>query len=140
MSPECIRNQGSYLASDLWSLGVILHQLHVGDLPFNGASDYLLFKQSLSLSYIRPLDSYPSSVLPPQAKSLITRLLCVDPLSRPTIDEVLADPYFEYVAPKPYQDSDAQLIREMADDVIKRVGVYKIEGKEKSQKNIDNKL
>ena len=25
MAPECVRNQGSYLASDIWSLGVMLH-------------------------------------------------------------------------------------------------------------------
>lgn len=25
MAPECVKNKGSFLASDMWSLGVILH-------------------------------------------------------------------------------------------------------------------
>jgi len=71
MAPECVRNQGTYLASDVWSLGVILHQLYTGLHPFRGGSDYLVFKRSTECAFNIPLEHYPPSVLPADAKSLI---------------------------------------------------------------------
>ena len=71
MAPECVRNLGLYKASDIWSLGVILHQFYTGLHPFSGGSDYLIFKQSVEATFCKPLEFFPVSVLPTDARILI---------------------------------------------------------------------
>ena len=131
MAPECVRNQGSYRASDVWSLGVILHQLYTGLHPFRGGSDYLVFKRSTECDFNIPLDHYPPSVLPPPVASLITRLLALDPSKRPSLPELLADPFFAMGSGPTELTPDDQLLRTVCDDLIRRHNVHKLEGLEK---------
>ena len=137
MAPECVRNQGTYRASDVWSLGVILHQLYTGLHPFRGGSDYLVFKRSTGCDFNIPLDHYPASVLPPAAATLITRLLALDPNKRPTLPELVADPFFAMGGgPTP----DDQVLRTVCDDLIRRHNVYKLEGVEKLRGHLSEAL
>ena len=131
MAPECVRNQGTYLASDVWSLGVILHLLYTGLHPFRGGSDYLVFKRSTECDFNIPLDHYPASVLPPAAASLITRLLVLDPSKRPSLPEILADPFFSMDDGFVDLTPDDQVLRTVCDDLIRRHNVYKLEGLQK---------
>jgi len=86
MAPECVRNKGSYLASDIWSLGVLLHLFYTGVHPFRGGSDYLIFKRSTERDFNRDMSTYPLSVLPKDARDLIDMMLQIDHEKRPTID------------------------------------------------------
>ena len=138
MAPECVRNQGTYLASDVWSLGIILHQLYTGLHPFRGGSDYLVFKRSTVCDFNLPLAHYPASVLPPAAATLITRLLELDPSKRPSMHEVMADPLFA-MGPTEVTPDD-QVLRTVSEDLIRRHNVYKLEGVEKLREHMSQAL
>lgn len=140
MAPECVRNQGTYLASDVWSLGVILHQLYSGLHPFRGASDYLVFKRSTECDFNIPLDNYPASVLPPAAASLITRLLALDPSKRPSLPELLADPFFAMEGGATLLTPDDLVLRNVCEDLIRRHNVHKLEGLEKLREHLGKAL
>ena len=67
---------------DIWSCGVILFALAYGRLPFDEESIPLLFKRIKSADYdLRPTISF-------EARSMISRLLVVNPLKRATIAEI----------------------------------------------------
>ncbi len=91
MAPECVHNSGTSKAQDIWSLACILFQLYTGTVPFEGASDYLIFIKSVEANY--SLDEIPDEILPADAKALISQILVVDPTKRLTIEEVLASDY-----------------------------------------------
>ena len=44
VSPEMLQSNQAVPASDLWALGCILYKMLVGEVPFNGASDYQTFQ------------------------------------------------------------------------------------------------
>ena len=98
MAPECVRNKGSFKESDIWSLGCILYQFYLGDLPFKGGSDYLIFTQSTEGIY--KLAEYSSLLIPEDAKSLIKELLQVDHEKRPSIKDILTRPFFNGIKDK----------------------------------------
>lgn len=87
MAPECVRNQGTFLESDMWSLGVILFQLYTGLHPFRGKSDYLIFTKSTEAKFT--MDPYPESVLPQEAKEVISKLIRVAREERLSITQLL---------------------------------------------------
>ena len=61
-----------------------------GLLPFRGGSDYLIFRMSTEARF----KTEGVHGLSPEATSLITRCLQVEPEARPTIEELLQDPFF----------------------------------------------
>ncbi|CDW71361.1 agc pdk1 protein kinase [Stylonychia lemnae] len=141
MSPECIRNQGSFLASDIWSLGCILYQFYLGLLPFRGKSDYLIFVQSTVAKY--RLEEYPDILIPQEAKDLIQKLLIVDHKLRPSIENLLQSPYFDMVRnlkkmPEPSL-LDKQL-KEICLDFITRGNVYQLEGIDKFDQHFESNV
>jgi len=73
MSPECIRNQGSSKASDIWSLGCILYQLLMGVTPFPGKSDYLIFLKSVEAKF--KCEEVGGLLLDEEAKALLRQIV-----------------------------------------------------------------
>lgn len=91
------------LAADMWSIGCTMLELLTGAVPFAAESSI----QILSLIFARlgtDFKHYPQRMAPvtllasvdlsPACSDLLTRLLSLDPLNRPTALEALSHPFF----------------------------------------------
>lgn len=88
MAPEIVtKKEYSGPPADMWALGVLLFAMLSGKFPFKGANDKDLYK------HIAKGDFSFLPIVPAKAKTLIKRLMSVDPLKRPTCEDVLADPF-----------------------------------------------
>lgn len=91
LAPEVLitRGEGTYTNKiDNWSLGVILYICLVGYPPFSDEHKTL----SLDKQIIQGVYDFPSeywSDISQEAIDLVRKLLCVDPITRATLEEVL---------------------------------------------------
>eukprot|EP00347_Sterkiella_histriomuscorum_P004813 403358994 len=141
MAPECVRNQGAFLSSDIWSLGVILYQLYLGLLPFRGKSDYLIFIQSTIAKY--RLEEYPDILIPQYAKELIQKMIQVDKEQRFSISQVLEDKFFQEIKnckEMPQMNQIDLKIKEVCNDFIQRGNVFKFDGEAKFEEYFEQTL
>jgi len=94
-APEMLKGE-RYAAEkvDVWSLGIILYALLAGELPFDDDDDIVTKHKILTTE-----PTYPNPI-PPDAKALITQLLSKRPLVRPTIADVLTNPFLAEHAPQ----------------------------------------
>lgn len=91
ISPEILHSTTGYSgkASDVWSLGVVLYTMLVGQYPFHDNDIPNLFKKIRSGAFVMP------DFLSAQVKCLLKNLLRIDPSQRLTTDEILDHPWFE---------------------------------------------
>ena len=64
-------------------------------------------------------------------------MLQLDPRARPTIEEVLSDPFFSRDLQITEED---KLLRSICDDLIRRCGVFKLEGEVKTLETLEDTL
>ncbi|HRI52546.1 MAG TPA: protein kinase, partial [Pseudomonadota bacterium] len=88
MSPEQASGQKATVASDWYSVGVLLYQALTGRLPFSGTLGQVL-RQKISHE-VPPLLPSERSAVPEALQTLCMRLLCRQPELRPTGREILA--------------------------------------------------
>lgn len=90
MPVEFVRNKGSFLKSDIYSLGCILYQFICGYQPFLGGSEYLIFQQSVE----KNLQFY-DFIFDDDSIELINWMMKKDHEDRPSIEEVINHKYFD---------------------------------------------
>lgn len=97
MSPEVVLRRPSGKPADVWALGVLLHVLLSGALPFVGSRDRL--GDSIVRGQLR-LEGGEWSLVSGSAKELVRGMLQTDPNHRYTIHQVLSHPWIKVIAIK----------------------------------------
>jgi len=92
IAPEILEGKhGHSYEVDVWSLGVILYTMLVGRPPFETSDVKTTYRRIRYNQY-----SFPDTVrLSDPAKDLIAAILRTDPRSRPSLDEIVASPWFQ---------------------------------------------
>ena len=90
LSPEIINNEAYSFKSDIWSLGIVLHEMAALEAPFQGSSFNKLLSRIVK-SKPRPIGGHYS----PAVTSLLKLMLSKDPNLRPTIHQILKTPVIE---------------------------------------------
>lgn len=84
MAPEVIFNGRQTKKTDIWALGILLYELFHGQAPFKGQNieEVMLQIKKGLVGFKRHLN--------PLLKDLIVKILVMNPLKRPSIEEILA--------------------------------------------------
>jgi serine/threonine protein kinase len=85
MSPDIIRKQSHTEATDVWSLGVTLYVMLMGNVPFEASKRPELYHKIKNSKG----SMLPWPVITLDARDLISRCLHVDVDNRPTMDDIM---------------------------------------------------
>ena len=87
MAPEIMMDVAYNEKSDLWSIGIMMYQLHYKEIPYSGINEQeILRKIKYNVPRKQPND--------PQFRDLLNRLLVMDPKKRISWDDYFNHPFF----------------------------------------------
>ncbi|HEV2425004.1 MAG TPA: protein kinase [Terriglobia bacterium] len=87
LAPEILHGKGATPRSDLWSLGVVLHEMCTGRMPFSGQTAF-----ELSMAIMEDTKVALPAKLPKRLRSVVGRCLEKDPARRyDSADKLAAD-------------------------------------------------
>lgn len=91
IAPEILdSSNGHSFEVDIWSLGVLAYTLLIGKPPFETQDIKTTYRRIKMSAY-----GFPDHVqVSNEAKSLISQILVIEPYLRPSLDEILAQPFF----------------------------------------------
>ncbi|RDX89386.1 Serine/threonine-protein kinase TIO, partial [Mucuna pruriens] len=119
MAPELVREQPYTHTVDLWSLGVILYELFVGQPPFYTNSVYALIRH-----IVKDPVKYPDR-MSPNFKSFLKGLLNKAPESRLTWPALLEHPFVKETS----DELEARELREISRSPVHSDAARMVEGK-----------
>ncbi|XP_076842695.1 serine/threonine-protein kinase PLK2 [Brachyhypopomus gauderio] len=88
LSPEVLNKQGHGCGSDVWALGCVMYTMLLGRPPFETTNLKETYRCIREARYSLP------SMLSPQSKHLISRMLARNPEERPRLDDILSHEFF----------------------------------------------
>lgn len=89
IAPEILEGKGHSYEVDVWSVGVIIYTQLIGKPPFETPEVKATYKKIKACQY-----SFPEHVtISDNARNLISKILVLDPSKRPTLDDILQDPF-----------------------------------------------
>ena len=89
IAPEMLLKKGHDTRVDIWSIGVLMFELLAGYSPFVAKNNQDLYQNIRRLKIQWPKD------MPPLAKNLIGKILKLNPLDRPSLQEILDHQWFK---------------------------------------------
>ena len=89
IAPEMLLKKGHDTGVDVWSVGVLMFELLAGYSPFVAKNNQDLYQNIRRLKIQWPKD------MPPLAKNLIGKILKLNPLDRPSLEEILDHQWFK---------------------------------------------
>lgn len=92
IAPEILleSNQGHSYEVDVWSIGIIMYIMLIGNPPFQSKTIELTYQRITKSDYKIPLKANVSR----EAQHLIKVLLTPDPNARPSVSNILKHPFF----------------------------------------------
>ena len=87
MAPEILNHKSYNEKVDLWSIGVILYQLHFKEYPYSGKGENIILEKILNNTPFKQPEN-------PQLRDLINKLLVVNPEKRLSWEEYFNHPFF----------------------------------------------
>eukprot|EP01001_Neometanema_parovale_P005922 NODE_2319_length_1450_cov_37.614921_g2203_i0.p1 GENE.NODE_2319_length_1450_cov_37.614921_g2203_i0~~NODE_2319_length_1450_cov_37.614921_g2203_i0.p1 ORF type:complete len:417 (+),score=68.54 NODE_2319_length_1450_cov_37.614921_g2203_i0:58-1251(+) len=113
VAPEVLKNEGyNGFQADMWSAGVILYVMLSGKLPFHDKQVHFLFRKIQEGEYVIP------EFFGPDVVALLKHLICTDPITRYTCEQVTTDPWFR-VNWDPSRFEDGELVPTPSQEQIK---------------------
>lgn len=90
IAPEILSGkQGHSYEVDIWSIGVILYTLLIGKPPFETSDVKTTYRRIKANAY-----TFPEHIrISASSRDLITKILCLDPSRRLTLDQILEHPF-----------------------------------------------
>jgi hypothetical protein len=140
MAPEQIEKKLYFLSVDIWSIGILMFELLAGYSPFVAKTNQELYQNIKRLKIQWPKD------MPPLAKNLISKILKINPLERPTFDEILNHQWFKQTKMiKPLLENKMKSLKDLLafhmlngcdDETLEKINkLLKLSGKDADNEN-----